>query len=61
MEFDWQTCVALLIVALAASLVIRRLFFGGSSSCGSGCHGCANNEETDAPRLVQLKQSQEHD
>ena len=39
---DWQTAIALGIVTLAASFVLRTMihWLRGDSVAGSGCHGC---------------------
>lgn len=47
MNFDWQTWIALGIVALAAWYIVR-LAFGRSSDeggCG-GCSGCGKQEQS---------------
>ena len=36
---NWQTMVAMAIVALTVALFVRRLMGGRKSGCGEGC-GC---------------------
>lgn len=57
---DWQTCVALLIVAGAIFALIRRCFgIGSKSGTGcSSCSGCANRDPgspIDGIELFQLE------
>lgn len=50
-DFDTQTLVAVVCVAVAAVVLCRRAVLwwkGQSSGCGGGCHGCG-------PKPPQLK------
>ena len=42
-EGNWQTWVALLIVAVAVTLLLRSIFRKRGSSCGDGC-GCSGKD-----------------
>ncbi len=60
---DWQNIVVMLIVLGAALYVVRRGWSrfhsfrasgdgGASSSCATGCGGCANNQQPTAAAAV---------
>jgi membrane protein implicated in regulation of membrane protease activity len=40
--FDWQTIVAVSIVALASMYLVWRFVGKRQSNCGSGCHSCSS-------------------
>lgn len=55
---DWQTCTTLLIFAIAAGILLRRvggfLRSGRAGSCGT-CAGCGNSAKDKVPlQLVPL-------
>jgi hypothetical protein len=54
-NFDTQTLVALVCVAVALAALCRRMLLwwrGQSAGCGGGCHGCG-----DPKPAAQLKVS----
>jgi hypothetical protein len=56
MSTDPQTIVALLIVAVAAAWMVRRVFRwgrGSESGCG-GCGSCPSNSAKESGSLVTL-------
>ncbi|MCG6154799.1 hypothetical protein [Rubinisphaera margarita] len=53
MNFDWQTAVALLIVAVAVVLLLRRLLRTGQPGCGS-CEFAARPGGKSEGDLIQL-------
>jgi len=53
MNFDWQTVVALLIVAFAVVLLVRRLLRKGGPGCGS-CEFAAGAGGKSQGDLIQL-------
>ena len=58
MQFDWQTIVAILIVALAFVALVWRSIknTGKMDGCGGGgCHGCSHSKNPSP--LVQIKLS----
>ena len=55
--FDWQTFIALACVAIAAALIVRRVWsflHPVSSGCGGGCVGCGSAAGQPAGPLVTL-------
>ncbi len=54
---DWQTPLTLVIVLIAVSDVVRRLWVNLSGrskpGCGSGCSGCGSQPASE-PTVVQL-------
>jgi predicted RNA methylase len=58
MSWDWQQFVALILVAAAILVVLRRarrLWKGAEDAgCGSGCSSCAVNQGAPVRPLVNL-------
>lgn len=57
--FDWQTIVALTLVAVSAFSVVKRCLAtlqGGESGCASACSGCPSASSNPAKQvpLVQI-------
>lgn len=48
--FDWQAAVAILLVALAAATIARRIYIWAISNGEQGCGACPNKS---APPLVK--------
>jgi hypothetical protein len=59
-SLDWQTWVALLIVATAVIFIIRRVFIRNGSACNRGCSGCADRGTNNLRKLVSLKATEKH-
>ena len=51
---DWQSIVALMIVAAAGGILIRRTILKWSTGQISGCHGCSKKCH-DGSQLIQLE------
>jgi hypothetical protein len=65
-ETAMQNLLALLVVALAAGYLVRRgwRYFADRKSsvgCGSGCNGCASQNDSTMPKpLVTIDSLQRH-
>ena len=55
--FDWQTLIALVCVAIAAALIVRRVWsflHPVSGGCGGGCVGCGSAAGASSGEMVTL-------